>query len=54
MEVTPLDSDKHVGAGEEVTARQVEPGGLEELWWEVYKFINIKILISSISAFSEA
>ena len=34
------------------TARQVEPGGMEELWWEGSDFINIKILISNISAFS--
>ena len=26
------------------TARQVEPGGMEELWWEGPIFINIKIL----------
>ena len=37
-----------------LTARQVEPGGLEELWWEGSIFINIKIVISSILTFSEA
>ena len=26
-------------------ARQAEPGGLEELWWEGSIFINIKIVI---------
>ena len=36
------------------TALQVEPGGLEELWWEGDKFGNIKIVIPSISTFSEA
>ena len=36
------------------TARQVEPGGMEELWWEGSYFINIKIVISSILTFSEA
>ena len=35
-------------------ARQVEPGGMEELWWEGYIFINIKIVIASILTFSEA
>ena len=34
------------------TARQVEPGGMEELWWEGSNLFNIKILISNISAFS--
>ena len=34
------------------TARQVEPGGMEELWWEGFNFINSKILITNISAFS--
>ena len=29
---TPLDSDLDQGAGEEAKARQVEPGGMEELW----------------------
>ena len=29
------------------TARQVEPGGMEELWWEGNDFINIKILIQT-------
>ena len=33
-------------------ARQVEPGGMEELWWEGTDFINIKIFISNIFAFS--
>ena len=30
----PLASDLDQGAGEEVNARQVEPGGMEELWSE--------------------
>ena len=33
-------------------ARQVEPGGMEELWSEGSVFINIKISISNIFAFS--
>ena len=33
-------------------ARQVEPGGMEELWWEGSNYINIKIFISNIFAFS--
>ena len=35
---TPLDSDLDEGAGEEATARQVEPVGKEELWWEGSNF----------------
>ena len=34
------------------TARQVEPRWMEELWWEGSEFVNIKISISNISAFS--
>ena len=48
----PLASDLDQGAGEEVNARQVEPGGMEELWSEGSVFINIKISISNIFAFS--
>ena len=33
------------------TARQAEPGGLEELWWEGSNSINNKIVISSIVTF---
>ena len=36
------------------TARQAEPGGMEEMWWEGYIFINNKIVIASILTFSEA
>ena len=49
---TPLDSDLHQGAGEEANSPAGGARGMEELWWEGSDFINIKILISNISAFS--
>ena len=44
MEVPPLESDLDLAGG----AR-----GMEELWWEGSNLINIKIVISSIFAFSK-
>ena len=35
------------------TAQQAELGGLEELWGRGSNFIKVKIVISSISTFSE-
>ena len=36
----PLASDLDQGAGEEVNARQVEPGGMEELWRKGQSFVH--------------
>ena len=44
---TPLDSDLDQGAGEEAKARQVEPGGMEELWREGPSFGKPSHSISS-------
>ena len=54
-EVPLLDSDRNWELERRRIARQVEPGGLEELWREGGRgdFISIKIMISSMSAFSE-
>ena len=40
---TPLDSDLDQGAGEEAKARQVEPGGMEELWREGQSFCSLSL-----------
>ena len=37
---TPLCSHLDQGAGEEAKARQVEPGGMEELWREGQSFVH--------------
>ena len=44
---TPLCSDLDQGAGEEAKARQVEPGGMEELWREGPSFGKPSHSISS-------
>ena len=52
MEVPRLKATQTRELERRQAARQVEPGGMEELWWEGSNYINIKIFISNIFAFS--